>query len=106
MYKSDGVNSFVHRADETVPTILLGDLNSVPTGKVYALFGKHGLVDLTKDIPITFHGFGTKKTGYQLDYILTDPITAARVSGVRIWDHCLNGIYLSDHYPIELICDL
>ena len=95
-----------HRADETVPTILLGDLNTVPSGKVYALFGEHGLADLTKDIPITFHGFGTKNPGYQLDYILTDPVTAARVSGVRIWDHCLNGIYLSDHYPIELICDL
>ena len=94
------------QAAETVPTILLGDLNTVPTGRLYPLFEEHGLVDLTKDIPITFHGFGTKNPGYQLDYILTDSVTAARVSGVRIWDHCLNGIYLSDHYPIELTCDL
>lgn len=93
-------------AAETVPTILLGDLNSGPAKQVRALCTSRGLIDLTEDIPVTFHRFGTEDPGYKLDYIFTDPATAALSRGVRIWDHCVNGIYLSDHYPVEWICEL
>lgn len=93
-------------AAETVPTILLGDFNSVPTQKVCALCKSYGLIDLTENIPVTFHRFGTENPGYKLDYIFTDAATAARSCSVRIWDQCVNGIYLSDHYPIEWTCDL
>ena len=93
-------------ANETVPTLLLGDLNTQPGGKVLPLCLEKGLVDLTADIPVSFHKFGTWERGIKLDYFLTDPATAARAKSVRIWDNCLNGIFLSDHYPIELIIDL
>lgn len=93
-------------AKETVPTLLLGDLNTQPGGKVLPLCLEKGLVDLTAHIPVTFHRFGTLEPGVKLDYFLTDPVTAAKASSVRIWDKCLNGIYLSDHYPVELIIDL
>ena len=95
-----------HHAAENVPTILLGDLNASPTGKVYAQCKERGLVDLTDGIPVSFHRFGTQNPGWKIDYILTDPTTAARSCSVRVWDQCINGIYLSDHYPIELTCDL
>lgn len=93
-------------AKEAVPTLLLGDLNTQPHGKVIPLCAEKGLVDLTAGIPISFHRFGAMEPGVKLDYILTDPATAKLAEGVRIWDKCLNGIYLSDHYPIELNIDL
>lgn len=87
---------------ETVPTLVLGDLNTWPTGKVIDTCLKKGLVDLTGNIPHSFHRFGTCDPMVKLDYILTDAATAKLAEGVRIWGKCLNGIYLSDHYPIEL----
>lgn len=93
-------------AAETVPTLLLGDLNTLPTGKVIGFCKEQGLVDLTADVPFSFHDFGKQDPYIKLDYILADSAIAAKVQSVRAWEHCVNGIYLSDHYPIELIIDL
>jgi endonuclease/exonuclease/phosphatase family metal-dependent hydrolase len=95
-----------HWATETVPTLLMGDFNTVPTGKVYPSCTERGLVDLTGDISVTFHKFGQMNPGWKLDYIFTDAATAALAGEVCVWDHCVNGIYLSDHYPLELSVDL
>lgn len=95
-----------HFAKETVPTLLLGDLNTQPTGKVIGRCTEKGLVDLTADIPFSFHGFGKRDPYIKLDYILTDPVTAKLCHGAKAWEQCINGIYLSDHYPIELTVDL
>ena len=92
-------------AEESEPTFLLGDLNTLPDGKVYAFCKEHGLVDLTGHISGSFHNFG-KEEPIKIDYIFTDPVTAQRVRRVMVWDDCANGIYLSDHYPIEMDCDL
>jgi len=94
------------KASETVPTLLLGDLNTSPDGNVIPLCKARGLVDLTADIPSSFHGFGKRDPYIKLDYILTDAATAALVQDVTPWEHCVNGIYLSDHYPIALNIDL
>ena len=91
---------------EAVPTVLLGDFNSTPERKVYAACKEKGLVELTEQIPITFHAVGTKDPGYKLDYIFVDPDLAKKVSAVTPWDQCVNGIYLSDHYPIAAEIDL
>jgi len=93
-------------AFETVPCFVLGDLNSTPAGKVYPFCLSQGLVDLTAEHPVTFHGFGTRDPAYKLDYIFTTPATAALCSNTRIWDLCLNGIYLSDHYPVEITVNI
>lgn len=91
---------------ETVPAILLGDLNSTPNGKLWNSIRERGFVELTQDIDISFHGFGKRDPGYKLDYFFAKPETAALCSDVHIWDACVDGIYLSDHYPIEMTCDL
>lgn len=91
-----------HWSAETVPTLLLGDFNTVPTKQVYARCMDRGLVDLTGDTSETFHKFGQMNPGLKLDYIFTDPVTAGLAEEVAVWDQCVNGIYLSDHYPLEL----
>jgi endonuclease/exonuclease/phosphatase family metal-dependent hydrolase len=42
----------------------------------------------------------------KLDYILAKPEVAALCADAKLWDDQLNGIYLSDHYPIQLTVDL
>ena len=95
-----------HAAAETLPIILMGDLNTVPTGQVYPRCMERGLVDLSKEIPETFHRFGKINPGWKLDYMFADPATAERAENVCVWDQCVDGIYLSDHYPLELNINL
>jgi endonuclease/exonuclease/phosphatase family metal-dependent hydrolase len=90
------------QSKETVPTILLGDFNSRSDGQVAPLCKSKGLADVTAHITHSFHGFGKWEQGIKLDYIFADPETAQTISNVHIWDACLNGIYLSDHYPIAM----
>ena len=93
-------------ADEKETCFVLGDFNSVPGGKVYPLLCERGLVELNREVPITFHGFGKRDPGYKLDYFLAKPEMAKLCSDVKIWDECYNGIYLSDHYPVEITLDV
>lgn len=93
-------------ASETVPTLLLGDLNTTPGGKVIPFCKASGLVDLTSDIPFSFHRFGQEGVRIKLDYVLADAATATKVSNVEAWEDCLSGIFLSDHYPIAFTLEL
>lgn len=88
-------------ATEKETCFVLGDFNSVPSGKVYPLFADYGLVELNREMPITFHEFGKWDPGYKLDYIFTDPETAKNCTACA-WEECVNGIYLSDHYPVAI----
>lgn len=87
--------------NETMPYFVLGDFNTVPSGTVYPWLLEQGLVDVSADIAVSFHGFGMRKPPYKLDYIFTNEAVAAKCRTV-VWDQCLNGIYLSDHYPIAV----
>ena len=91
---------------EEIPTLVMGDLNSSPAGLVLPHCKERGMVELTEQIPFTFHGFGTRNPPYKLDYFLAKPEMAKLCSDVKIWDECYNGIYLSDHYPVEITVDL
>lgn len=91
---------------EVQPTLLMGDLNTYPSGQVIAHCLEKGFVDLTAHIPYSFHRFGTCIPNVKLDYFLAKPEVATLCSDVKIWDEQLNGIYLSDHYPIKMTVNL
>lgn len=88
--------------EETEPVFVLGDFNTYPDGGVCDFCKAQGYVDVTASIPVTFHDFGRRNPPVKIDYIWTDPKTAERVSGVTAWEDCVNGIFLSDHYPVEM----
>ena len=57
-----------------------------------------GIKDITSHIPVTFQNFG--KCEQKLDYMYVSHTLAESVTRVGIWDDELNGIYISDHYPV------
>ena len=90
------------------PSFLLGDFNAQPDSETIAFcndYKDYPLVDLTRDIPVSFHDFGgTGHTeysrGWKIDYVFTSPETAKKLQKVYRWEDNKNGIFLSDHYPI------
>ncbi len=87
-----------------VPFFVLGDFNSKPDTKAIALCKESSapkMVELTEKITHTCHDFGRYAENYKIDYIFTDEKTAKIPHTVERWEECLNGIYLSDHYPIS-----
>ncbi|MBQ7294224.1 MAG: endonuclease/exonuclease/phosphatase family protein [Clostridia bacterium] len=78
-------------------TVFLGDFNAKPDSDTVAYCNAR-LVDLTKKIEVSFHGYG--KTAVKIDYIYTSEEVAAGVTDVYAWTDEKHGIYLSDHYPI------
>ena len=83
-----------------LPTVLLGDLNAAPDSATIAVIEASplALTELTAKISVTFHDYGVEAR--KIDYVFTTPDLAASVSAVGAWDDCINGVYLSDHYPI------
>ncbi|MBQ3053494.1 MAG: endonuclease/exonuclease/phosphatase family protein [Clostridia bacterium] len=90
------------------PTFILGDFNSVPESQTLSKckeYTNYSIVDITKGLGETFHNFGgTGNTpnaqGLKIDYIFADINTAKSVKNVYKWTDTIDGIYLSDHYPI------
>ena len=81
------------------PVILLGDFNATPNSEELELLKEHPvLIDQTADIGCTFHDFGKTLKGTKIDYIIThSDITCENIG---IWNDCVNGVYLSDHFPV------
>lgn len=90
---------------KNIPVFLLGDLNTQPDGMVYAFCKEQGLTDVTEHILGSFHDYG-RINPIKIDYIWTDFNAVKTVKNVSVWEECTDGIYLSDHYPIEMICQL
>lgn len=93
-----------HR-EPAAPLLLCGDLNATPESPVVARCRESGLVDLTADSGGTFHDFGRRQP-VKLDYIFGDAAAAARPHVMAVWRDEVNGIYLSDHYPVSVTVDL
>ena len=86
-----------------LPLFILGDFNADPDSETIRYCNEYkdiDLVNLTADIGVTFHGFGQPHKYQSIDYIYTDYASAPRVTSVTKWDDEINGIFLSDHYPI------
>lgn len=87
-----------------IPCIILGDFNTIPDSEVIE-YCNHEFVpqisDVTRDILTSFHDFGRMKmVNYKIDYIYVEQRLVPKVKEVQLWDEEMDGIYLSDHYPI------
>lgn len=91
----------IERLDRQIklPTVVTGDFNALPGSEPLAVFERAGYVDLTASSGGTFHGYGKVKENSKIDYIMAAP--TVKVSSVRMWTETRDGLYLSDHYPVE-----
>ena len=88
-----------------LPSVILGDFNASPqcsTIKYCDEYEKTPIADVTKDIPLTYHGWGgVLLPEYEkIDYIYVSDGLEKKLTSVGLWDDCHGGIYLSDHYPV------
>lgn len=84
-----------------MPFVVLGDFNDVPGSAAIEACNNNGFMpvkDVAADILTTYHAYGKKSM--KIDYIFMTDELSSRVKNTYIWDYELNGIYLSDHYPI------
>ncbi|WMJ86724.1 endonuclease/exonuclease/phosphatase family protein [Anaerocolumna sp. MB42-C2] len=82
-----------------IPFILTGDFNALPDSEELAVLKNYeGLYDCTENLPGTFHDYGREKSEEKIDYIIADK--AFKCKGSVRWTDHVNGVYLSDHYPV------
>lgn len=87
---------------QNFPFFLLGDFNATPKGAPIRACREHGLTELTEAVDYTFHNYGRKSAPYKIDYVFSDAKTAATPFTVTPWTEETDGIYLSDHYPLQV----
>lgn len=89
-------------ADVDGQFVLTGDMNAKPDSACIALptaMKNRSVKDATESVPYTFHNFG-KLVGeerWKIDYIFTD---AEPIEAYAIEDESVDGVYISDHYPV------
>ena len=89
------------------PIVLMGDFNATPDSQELGLMRQMPeMQDFTAEIPWSFHAFGgleEKGEGQKIDYIFASGLVC---QGARRWMDKEAGVYLSDHYPVEVCCRL
>ena len=93
----------IHTCEKVLPFILMGDFNALPDEKELAPlfaheFASSGLRDVTAQSGGTFHDYGTIQSE-KIDYVFA--CRAFRAQGCTLWRDCEDGVYISDHYPLE-----
>lgn len=98
------------------PFIVTGDFNMLPTSTGYSILtGPSESVPILEDSfsvsdktpggpQYTFNGFSDKQGAGRIDYIFVKP-------GLKVFEHNTivkkeNGVYISDHWPVETIVSL
>lgn len=81
--------------------ILAGDFNAEPDGPELAeLWGRGRLTDASEGLGGTFHDYGQLSQPEKIDYIcLAEPL---HFKEAKRWEDCVDGVYLSDHYPVSV----
>jgi endonuclease/exonuclease/phosphatase family metal-dependent hydrolase len=92
-----------------VPCILTGDFNATPDTREIQVITENeicGLKDLTAGLGGTFHGFGKNdpENMPKIDYIFTN-MKADPNEAFAIEDKGIDGVYISDHYPVCAFVD-
>lgn len=85
------------------PLFIMGDFNASPKSDVHKICGDFGgLSELTGHIENTFHNYGgdVPEEFRKIDYIYVSDELKTRVKKTEAWEDEIDGIYLSDHYPI------
>ena len=78
-------------------TVLVGDMNAEPDSPEMQLIASR-MENLTEGIGITYHGFmGPNQCS--IDYIFLKGAISG--TGVKKWDDCREGVFLSDHFPVS-----
>ena len=88
----------------SLSTVILGDFNAEPESEAIRLCHAYEdgiLRDVTEDLPRTFHNFNRATRDCKIDYIFVTDMLSETHTQTTVWDQCLNGIYLSDHYPVS-----
>ena len=93
---------------EPLPFFITGDMNGRPNDPEILVFKKApGVNDLTDGIPddgFTFHNYGKVTGDYKIDYIFS---SGKLVEGtLKLHDDKVNGVYLSDHYPVSVVAEI
>ena len=83
------------------PYFLLGDLNAKPDSETIKICnGRKDICELTGQFEFTFHNYFYGMGKMKIDYIYMSDVLKDKVTKTEIWDDEIEGIYLSDHYPI------
>ena len=80
--------------------VLAGDFNAYPDAPEFAALKDYPRYrDAAEKSGGTWHDFGRRQPADKIDYIFVKDLKAG---GVKVWTDCENGVYLSDHYPVEV----
>ncbi len=100
--KMDAINK-----QQYIPSMLMGDFNARPDSETIRFCTEHKdpvIKEVTENIPVTFHNYGTDAQKIDFIYVSEDLADAVVANG--IWDTVFCEIYLSDHYPVWADFDL
>ena len=80
--------------------ILAGDFNAEPHEPEFAVLQDYPAYrDAAEGTGGTWHDFGRQDPPHKIDYILVRDLQAENAG---LWKDCHEGVYLSDHYPVEV----
>ncbi|MDF2542906.1 MAG: hypothetical protein K0S47_2624 [Herbinix sp.] len=83
------------------PAILTGDLNAYPDSmELTQIMNDPAFIDATSEITVSYHDYGKEEHSSKIDYIFIP--AEFEYKEVRVWDDCIDGLFLSDHYPISV----
>lgn len=85
--------------------ILTGDFNAYPDAPEITVFSENGITDCTCEIDHTFHNYGRITHKSKIDYIFTNMKCDTKASYAQ-QDNGVNGIFISDHYPVIAFVEL
>ncbi len=99
-----GLTQILRQLDAAVfvpeaPVILMGDFNAEPDSLELQVFTQYpAYINAAERMGVTFHGFMTTDAYDQIDYIFIKG--DVRVIHAEKWMDMLDGVCLSDHFPV------